>query len=70
MFTVERSRASLAIRPARSALSQFRATTNCASVSESLATSASARRGRQVFQHQHRFPDRGEMAVALDDAIP
>ena len=40
IFTVERSRASLAIRPTRSALSQFFATTNCASVSESFATSA------------------------------
>ena len=29
-----------------------------------------ARRGRQIFQHQHRFPDRGEMAVTLDDAVP
>ena len=44
MFTVERSRASLAMRPARSALSQFRATTNCASVSESFATSAARSR--------------------------
>ena len=70
MFTVERSRASLASRPARSGLSQFLATTNCASVSESLATSASARGGRQAFQHQHRFTDRGEMAVTLDDAVP
>ncbi len=40
IFTVERSRASLAIRPARSALSQLRATTNCASVSDNFATSA------------------------------
>ncbi len=40
MFTVERSVASAAIRAARSALSQLRAVTNCASVSESLATSA------------------------------
>ena len=28
------------------------------------------RRGRQILQHQHRFPDRGEMAVTLDDAVP
>ena len=40
IFTVERSRASLAIRPARSALNQFLATTNCANVSESFATRA------------------------------
>ena len=26
--------------------------------------------GRQAFQHQHRFTDRGEMAVTLDDAVP
>jgi hypothetical protein len=29
-----------------------------------------AGRGRQILQHQHRFPDCGEMAVALDDAVP
>ena len=40
MLTVERSRASPATRSARSALSQFLATTNCASVSDNLATSA------------------------------
>ena len=40
ILTVERSRASLAMRPARSAESQLRATTNWASVSESFATSA------------------------------
>ena len=28
------------------------------------------RGGGQIFQHQHRFPDRGEMAVTLDDAVP
>ena len=28
------------------------------------------RRGGQVVQHQHRFPDRGQMAVAFDDAVP
>ena len=28
------------------------------------------RGGRKVLQHQHRFPDRGEMSVPLDDAIP
>ena len=70
MLTVERSRASLASRPARSALSQLRATTNCASVSESLATSATRVAAGKPFQHQHRFPDRGEMAVTFDDAVP
>ena len=29
-----------------------------------------ARGGGQPFQNQHRFPDRGEMAVTFDDAIP
>ncbi len=24
----------------------------------------------KILQHQHRFPDRGEMAVAFDDAVP
>jgi len=62
-------RASLAIRVARSALSQLRAVTNCASVSDSLATSASPGRGGQIFQHQHRFADCREMAVAFDDAV-
>ena len=26
--------------------------------------------GRQAFQHQHRFPDGGEMAMPFDDAVP
>ena len=40
-FTADRSRASVTIRSARSALSHCRATTNCASVSDNFATSAS-----------------------------
>ncbi len=35
-----------------------------------LGHQSGARRGRQILQHQHRLADRGEMAVALDDAIP
>ncbi len=29
-----------------------------------------AGRGRQAFQHQHRLPDRGKMAVPFDDTVP
>ena len=70
MFTVERSRASLVMRPARSADEPVAGDDELRQRVGEFCDQRRAGRGRQTFQHQHRFPDRGEMAVALDDAVP